>query len=150
MYQQLQSFSSAFPANNPIEEMQTVPRVDVLDSPGEIIYIFEVPGMEINTVNVEIENGNLMISGQVETGLPDGELNYLYQERPMLKKYGRLLSIPPEVEQEKAMANIRNGLLLVHFPKKNAGKKLPVSLQEKALRPDAKKKTKKTVNQPEH
>ncbi|MBS4022913.1 MAG: Hsp20/alpha crystallin family protein [Dethiobacter sp.] len=153
MFQNVQPFSAGMLPGNPTEARQLVPRVDVVEAQEEIIYIFEVPGIEINSVNVEIGNGTLQVDGQLETGLPQGNLNYLYQERSPSKKYGRLLSIPPEVDHENVKANVKNGLLMVHFPKKNTGKRLPVNPQEQQelQQGQVKKQRKKyTVNDPKH
>jgi HSP20 family protein len=98
--------------------MQLIPRVDVVEAPEEIIYIFEIPGVETDRISIEIKNGSLLINAEVDTGPPDKNIKYLYQERPRQKQYVRLLSIPPEVEQDKAGANTKNGLLTIHFPKK--------------------------------
>ena len=135
MFQHMQPFSSGLQTGNPAEGVQLTPRVDVMESAEEIIYIFEVPGVELNTVNVEIGNSNLTIDAQVETGLTEADFNYLYQERPLCKKYSRLLSIPPEVDQEQAVANVKNGLLMVRFPKNNSDRRLSVGVQEKQESP---------------
>ncbi len=153
MSEHMQPFPPGLATNTPMEGMQMVPRVDVVEVPGEIIYIFEVPGVELNSVNVEIGHGSLLIDGQVETGLPTNDLNYLYQERSLSKKYSRLLSIPPEVDHENAAANVKSGLLMVRFPKKNTGRRLSVNLQEQPKGQEEKvkpKRKKHTVNHPEH
>jgi HSP20 family molecular chaperone IbpA len=133
MFQNMQPFSPGLQSSNPVDGSQIAPRVDVMESAEEIIYIFEVPGVELNTVNVEIGNSNLVVDAQVEMGLATGDLNYLYQERPMCKRYSRLLSIPPEVNHEEAKANVKNGILMVSFPKNNTGRRLSVDSQEQQV-----------------
>lgn len=133
MHQQLQPFSPGFQAGFPVhpyEGPQQFPKLDVVETPGEVIYILEVPGVELNTVNVQIVNGALKVDARAEMGLEVQELNYLYRERPFNNRYTRMLSIPPEVDQENASANVKNGLLMVHFPKKVTGRRLQVNQQQ--------------------
>jgi len=133
MYQQPQPFSAGFPASlpfNPYAGEQHLPKVDVVETPGEIIYIMEVPGADLNSVDVQIVNGSLKVEARAETGLQAQELNYLYRERPFTKRYARVLIIPLEADQEKAFANVKNGLLTVHFPKKNVGRRVQLNQQQ--------------------
>ena len=140
MYRQMEAFSPGFQSSSPFKGTEIFPKVDVAETMEEVIYILEIPGVEQNTVNVEISNGTLQVNGQIETGLETSELNYLYQERPVNQKYSRLLFIPPQVDSEKAQANIKNGILMVRFPKKMTGRRLQVNpleetAQQEQLRP---------------
>jgi HSP20 family protein len=123
----MHSFSPGFQPGLPFEGIQQVPKLDVVETQGEVIYILEVPGVELNTVNVEIGNGTLQIDARVEMGLETEELNYLYRERPFYKRYSRMLSVPLEVDRENAAASVKNGLLMVRFPKKAKGRRLQVN-----------------------
>jgi len=127
---QIQTFPSGFGVGIPLEGIQQAPRMDVVETPGEIIYILEVPGAELNAVNVEIGNGTLQIDARVEVGLETEELYYLYRERPFNKRYTRILPIPPEVDTENAAASVKNGLLMIRFPKKVTGRRLQVNQQQ--------------------
>ncbi len=144
MYQQVKSFAPGVPLYCAPEGMQLVPRVDVVESDEEIIYIFEVPGVEPGRVNIELGDGSIFVDGQPEMQTA-GELKFIYRERPPQNRYVRMLSIPPGVDREKVRANIKNGLLTVHFPKKNTGRRLPVKPDEGEKEPEQQKR--KSVRQ---
>lgn len=103
--------------------------LDIIETRSEIIYVFELPGADINQVNVEIRDNTLYIEGSVELDLGTEEYSYLYRERISGKRFGRLAALPGEVDLEKAAAQAKNGLLLVRFPKKETGRKLNVHQQ---------------------
>ena len=124
---QMQVFPPNFQGGGPVEVTEFLPRVDVAETAEEVIYIIEIPGAEQNTINVEISNGTLHVEGQIEIGMEASQLNYLYQERPAYQKYSRLLFIPSQVDGEKAQANIKNGILMIRFPKKTTGRRLQVN-----------------------
>jgi HSP20 family molecular chaperone IbpA len=111
-----------------------LPRVDIVETPGEIICIFEVPGVEPETLNLEIEGDTLYLQGPIDMRLMETEqLKYVYRERP--DKYSRILTLPREVDTEQAVADAKNGLVLVRFPKKVTGKRLEVNQQQQQLQP---------------
>lgn len=134
MYQQIQSFSPGLVVVDPYVGIQQIPRLDVAETPGELVYILEVPGAEIDSFDVEMGDGTLQIDAKVEMGLEAEGLSYLYRERPFYKRYTRMLSVPREVDHEKAAANVKNGLLMIHFPKKVTGRRLEVNRQQQVPR----------------
>lgn len=115
------------------------PPVDVLESKDEIIYIFAIPGVGSEEVRVEIQQQAL----EVEAGLPqlqDGnQYTYRYRERPV-GRYYRLVTLPPEIDTEKAVASFNQGLLQVRFPKTFRGRQIKVNVKT-----PVQKKTKSTL-----
>jgi HSP20 family molecular chaperone IbpA len=110
------------------------PRVDIVETQSEIICIFEVPGAEPDTIKLEIEGGTLHLEGPVDMGLMETvQMKYVYRERP--DKYSRILVLPREIDSERAVADAKNGLVLVRFPKKKTGKRLEVNQQQQQLQP---------------
>lgn len=146
MYQYTQSFSPGiygfFPNTlvaDPLSRQGNFgggiqPRVDIVETQGEIICIFEVPGVEHDAINVEIEGDTLHLEGPVDMGLMEtGQLKYVNRERP--DKYSRILVLPRGIDTERAVADAKNGLVLVRFPKKITGKRLEVNQQQQQLQP---------------
>ena len=130
MYQHIQPFPPGLQLGSPFEGIQQIPKLDVVETQEELIYILEVPGGELDSVNVELGKGTQQIDAKVEMGLETEELNYLYRERPFYKRYTRMLSVPREVDSEKAAANVKNGLLMIRFPKMVTGRRLEVNEQQ--------------------
>ncbi len=126
MYYQVQSPFTG--AGNPLENFHLIPRVDILESTGEVVYIFEMPGIEEQSVHVEVRDGMLSVGGEIVLGLEKETLNIVYQERENIRRYNRFVSLPLEANSEQAAANVKNGLLTIRFPKK-IGRRLPVNNQ---------------------
>lgn len=91
----------------------TWPRVELSESDKALKVTAEVPGLEEKDVQVELANGLLVIRGEKKVeGEGDGKL---FSER----YYGSFeRQIPLDgVEQDKAEANFRNGILTITLPK---------------------------------
>jgi len=89
------------------------PNIEVSETDKEVKVIAEVPGLEEKDVELELANGTLAIRGEKKTETEDKDR--LFSER----YYGRFeRRIPVEdVEQDKAAASFKNGVLTVTLPK---------------------------------
>lgn len=123
MYYQVQPGN----AGNPAENFHLVPKIDVLESSDEVIYLFEMPGVEEQSVNVEVKDGMLYVGGDAVSGVENESYNILYQERESIRKYRRVVSLPLEADSEQAAAIVKNGMLTVRFPRKKGGRRLPIN-----------------------
>jgi len=95
------------------------PRVDVTDTDGVIEISAELPGMEEKDVEVSLEDGMLMISGEKKATTEKKEKNYVYAER----SYGsflRRIPMPPGVEAKSVNATMNKGVLTVKVAKPSA------------------------------
>ncbi len=99
----------------PSGDQAVLPRVDVLETDAEFIYVFEVPGPEPDQINVEVSAREIALTGPESTASPASRYHYL--ERPQ-GRYMRLLRTPPNVNTNDATARYRYGELELHLPKK--------------------------------
>jgi len=76
----------------------------------ELVVRAELPGFTPEEVKLEVTGERLMVEAEhkVEKGKEEAERAYVR----------RTISLPPEVETEKAEATFRNGVLEVHLPRK--------------------------------
>jgi len=92
----------------------------------EVIVKAELPGFTPEEVKVELIGERLTIEAEHKEKEPaeKGEAK-VKEERTYAK---REVTLPPEVELEKAEAVFRNGVLEVHFPRKpeKVGRRLEV------------------------
>lgn len=107
---QLSSGVSAFPSTNTPSLM---PRLDVLDTQTHIIYVFEIPGVDPDSLVLEVSEQELVLQGKMVNPVPQG-FNYLHQERAV-GDYIRLVTPPAKVDVENIVAEYKNGLLSVQF-----------------------------------
>jgi len=89
------------------------PNVEVSQSEKEVKITAELPGLEEKDVEVELANGVLAIRGEKKTETEDKDR--MFSER----YYGRFERQIPvdDVEQDKAAASFKNGVLSVTLPK---------------------------------
>lgn len=117
-------FSSAVPPLVPVfpqgltSPPVLVPRVDMLESPREIVVVVEAPGVKTEELRVEVEDLRLLVGGNVRTGIAEEnrELTFRYRERAE-GPFERAISLPARVDASMAAATYRQGLLTVRLPK---------------------------------
>jgi HSP20 family protein len=93
------------------------PAVDIRESDQELTFEVELPGIELEDVQVTAADGILTIHGQRTEKRTEGdEGRYHYVER----NYGsfmRRFQLPQGVDTEKIEAHAELGMLQVHIPK---------------------------------
>lgn len=94
-----------------------IPRLDVLDTGVHIIYVFEIPGVDPDSLVLEVSEQELALKGKMVNPAPRG-FNYLHQERAA-GDYIRLVTPPTNVDVENIAAEYKNGLLSVQFARKS-------------------------------
>ena len=92
------------------------PPTDVYETEEGFVVKVEVAGMREEDFEVAIENNVLIISGN----RPDSnERRAYYQMEIRSGKFEIALEIPAPVEVEKAVAEYKDGFLMIHLPKIN-------------------------------
>jgi HSP20 family protein len=96
------------------------PQIDIDETEKEVRITAELPGLEEKDVSLEIANGVLSISGEKKTDL--GDKARRFSER----YYGRFERRIPlqDVEEAKASAAFKNGVLTVTVPKSTASRSI--------------------------
>jgi HSP20 family molecular chaperone IbpA len=111
-----------------IRNMKTfVPRVDIYETKDALYLIADMPGVDANTVDVELEKNILTIYGRVENGkLKDHTLMFSEYE---VGDYERAFSLPEEIDQEKIKATVKHGVLRLELPKAEKVKPRKIAIQ---------------------
>jgi HSP20 family protein len=98
-------------------EMSLDPKVDIVEDNKSYKLSAELPGMELENINLDLSDGILTLSGEKKTEKEEKkEGNYHMMER----SYGyfkRSFSLPPSVEEDKIKADFKKGVLSVSMPK---------------------------------
>jgi HSP20 family protein len=104
------------------------PHVEVADRDKDVRVTAELPGLEEEDVELRVEDNVLILRGEKRTEVDDAERQY--SER----SYGRFerhLALPAEVDEDRASATFRNGVLTVTLPKteraRQQTKRIPIS-----------------------
>ncbi len=95
-----------------------------------------VPGMTEEDVNVEIEGDRLTISGEYkrEREEEDKARRWHTIERSYGRFY-RTIQLPVEVDPDKAVAEIENGMLIVKLPKAETSQARRIAVKSKKALP---------------
>lgn len=109
---QISSGAPGFSVNN---TPGPVPRLDIIDTGAKVVYVFEIPGVDPDSMVLEVSEREVVLQGKTSTPAGNGA-NYIYQERAA-GVYNRLVTPPPNVDVENITADYKNGLLSVEFTK---------------------------------
>lgn len=90
------------------------PHVEVTDRDKEIRVTAELPGLEEKDVEINLDDGALVLRGEKRTEHEDEARRY--SER-LYGRFERRIALPAEVDEERAKATFKNGVLTVTLPK---------------------------------
>jgi len=112
------------------QDMAWAPRMDVYEKDNTLIVKADLPGLKNEDVQVELDDGGLVIRGTSKTESEAKEENYYRMERSAGTFYRRL-PLPFEVQPDQIKATMRDGVLEVRIPrpaeKRAEAKKIPVA-----------------------
>ena len=102
----------------------TIPSVNIKEGKNEFVIEMGAPGFERNDFEVEVENGNVIISCDKEIEVKDEDENYTRREYNY-NSFKRSFMLPDTVDADKIKASYKNGILNVELPKKEDAKMKP-------------------------
>lgn len=94
------------------------PLVDIYENSDEILLHAEMPGVKKDQISVNIDNGNLSLSG-VRTLSMEGVADWAEFGDV---EYQRVFSVPQTIDVGKVRAELKDGILALHLPKSEAAK----------------------------
>lgn len=107
------------------------PNVDVYEKDNNLVVEVDLPGFRPEDIEIEIKNNNLIIRGETKEEKERKEKNFWQKER----KYGKIqrtINLPLAVNEEKAEAEFKDGVLKIILPKKeeDKGKKINIKKEK--------------------
>lgn len=95
----------------------SAPQVDIVEDDRAVHYICELPGVNPESLNVELSQESIFIEANVDSAVQN-QMNFLHQERRK-GAFFRRMPLPVNVDNNNVEANFTHGLLKVTFPKTN-------------------------------
>lgn len=92
------------------------PAVDIYEDAAEIILKADLPGVSRDRLDVQVDGNNLTIEGQVTINMPEG-MEALYAD-VNATHFRRSFTLSSELEVGKIKAEMNNGELTLHLPKR--------------------------------
>lgn len=108
-------------SDNIFEEGEGQLTIDVYQTPDEIIVESTIAGVKPEDLDISITNEAVTIKGKREKTQTVKDEDYFYQEC-YWGKFSRSIILPQEIDSEKAVASLKNGILLIKLPKLNRQK----------------------------
>jgi HSP20 family protein len=90
--------------------------IDVYQTPLEIVIKSTIAGVSAEDLDITITNDMVTIKGKREKDEAISEGDYYYQEC-YWGAFSRSVILPVDVEAEKAVASMKNGILTIRLPK---------------------------------
>lgn len=98
-----------------------MPPVDVYETPEAIVLKAELPGIQKEDVDIQVERNVLTLKGERKAEREVKEENYYRLERQTGTFY-RSFSLPHSVQADRIEASMRDGVLEVRLPKAEEAK----------------------------
>ena len=105
-----------------------MPVVDIDETDDAFLVKAELPGVEKNDVNVNIENGVLTIRGEKKTETEDKKR---HRVECAYGSFVRSFSLPQAIKAEKVEAEYKNGILNLTIPKSEEAKPKQIEVKIK-------------------
>ena len=102
----------------------TLPAVNIKENADEFFLEIAVPGMKKSDFNIDIDNKILSISSETKEEHEEKEENYTRREFGY-SAFKRTFTLPDTIASDKISAQYKDGILIVHLPKKEEAKEKP-------------------------
>lgn len=100
---------------------------ELVDRADELELSLEIPGLDRNDINIELNERNLAISGEKRFSRESKSGAYVVSERAY-GHFRRAVTLPCDVQADRVEASYRDGILTITLPKRArpAGKAVPI------------------------
>lgn len=106
-----------------------VPALDVWETPTEVVYSFDLPGIPEEAISIEVKDDTLSVSAERERAEETSEDGFYRFER----RYGafaRAVGLPQGFDQDRISAHYENGVLEIRVPKPEEQKPKKIELSK--------------------
>ena len=93
------------------------PAVDIRETPKELRLDIELPGMQEEDIEIEVENGTLTIRGEKSAERKEGEEGRFHLVERTYGSFQRSFQLPQGVDEKQIQADFDKGVLHISIPK---------------------------------
>ena len=98
------------------------PSVSMAEEDGKLVVEAELPGVDRKDVNISVSDSTLRISGETKKEKKDEKKGKYYYSERYYGVFNRTIDLPAEVDEKKAKASYRDGILKVEIPRTKEAK----------------------------
>jgi HSP20 family protein len=110
-------------------EALTRMKVDVAENNGAYTVTAELPGVKKDDIQVTIDGAQVTLAAEVKREKEASQDERVLHTERTFGKISRSFSLPQEVDEGKAEAKFRDGVLELTLPKKAAATRKPIHIQ---------------------
>ena len=114
--------------DRPIGELVSMPSVDVIDRDDEVVVRAEVPGYKKEDIEISVSDSSLTIKGEMKTEEKEEKGDY-YRCEISQGSFSRVIALPSEVDESKAKASMKDGMLELTLPKLEKSKRRTIKVE---------------------
>lgn len=104
-------------------------RVDVAESNGAYTVTAELPGVKKEDIQVTIDGSQVTLGAEVKREREVAQDERVLHTERVYGKVSRSFTLPQEVDEAKAEAKFKDGVLELKLPKKAAAQRKQISIQ---------------------
>lgn len=104
-----------------------VPPVDIFEQDDAITILADMPGVNTESLGVEVKDHTLSIEGEIAVQMPDGVSARYADLRG--SRYVRHFTLGDEIDTDGIEGTIRHGVLNVRLPKRDTHRKRRIDIQ---------------------
>lgn len=102
------------------------PRVDIIETEGELLLLADLPGVKESDVDIRFENGELTLHARrAAASIPAEPLLWESQAGDFFRTF----RITERIDASKISADLKNGVLTLHLPKVEAVKPRKIAVK---------------------
>jgi HSP20 family protein len=105
----------------------TMPKVDVIDRDEEVVVRAEVPSVKKEDIEISISGNMVTIKGETKKEEKEEKGDY-YRSEISRGSFSRMVSLPAEVDEAKAKAALKDGVLELTLPKLEKAKRRTIKV----------------------
>lgn len=105
-----------------------VPSIEMYDKGTEIVVRVELPGIDKKDLDLSVTKDTLNVRGELKKLAEVKDEDY-YLSEIAYGTFSRTIALPMEVENEKARADLKDGVLEIVLPKKQETKSQEIKIQ---------------------
>ena len=121
-----QDFDRIAEPRHPRTTGDNYPRTNLNDTGDNLEVIVEVPGVSKDDINVKIQGNYLELSGKRNREVPEGYTVHRTEREAL--SFSRSFTLPYEVDADKVVASLNNGILTMTLPKSEAAKPKQIAI----------------------
>jgi HSP20 family protein len=117
-----------FPEWSRLSKMELkVPKVDIVDRDNDILVRADVPGVKKENLDISLTDNTITIKGSTSEEKKEEKGDY-FRSETMKGSFTRTMSLPSDVDGEKASTSFRDGVLEVVIPKVEKARRIKVNV----------------------